>query len=112
MGEARRGQGVGRALYGGLMPLLSRQGLRIACAGITLPNDASVALHERFGFEPWGLPPLGWKTGAWRAMSAGGRWSLSPATNGQPVEPEPPVRLGGHGIRGLLLGSAEPEQTR
>ena len=30
----------------------------VACAGITLPNDASVALHESFGFEPdRRLPP-------------------------------------------------------
>jgi len=40
-------RGVGRALYGALLPLLARQGLYVACAGITLPNQASVALHER-----------------------------------------------------------------
>lgn len=92
--EGRRGQGVGRALYGGLMPLLSRQGLRIACAGITLPNDASVALHERFGFELVGVfRGIGWKTGAWRDV---GWWQveLSPPTDRQPAEPEPRVRLG------------------
>jgi L-amino acid N-acyltransferase YncA len=93
VGEGRRGQGVGRALYGELMPLLSRQGLRIACAGITLPNDASVALHERFGFELVGVfRSIGWKTGAWRDV---GWWQveLSPPTDGQPAEPGPPIRL-------------------
>jgi phosphinothricin acetyltransferase len=93
VGEEQRGQGVGRALYGGLMPLLSRQGLRIACAGITLPNDASVALHERFGFELVGVfRDIGWKTGAWRNV---GWWQveLSPPTDGAPVEPGPPARL-------------------
>jgi L-amino acid N-acyltransferase YncA len=93
VGEGQRGQGVGRALYGELMPLLSRQGLRIACAGITLPNDASVALHERFGFELVGVfRRIGWKAGAWRDV---GWWQveLSPATYGQPAKPGPPVRL-------------------
>lgn len=92
VGEGRRRSGVGHALYGGL-PLLSRQGLRIACAGITLPNDASVALHERFGFEPVGVfRHIGWKTGAWRDV---GWWQveLLPPTDGQPAEPGPPVRL-------------------
>ncbi len=94
VGEGRRGQGVGRALYGGLMPLLSRQGLLIVCAGITLPNDASVALLERFGFEPVGVfRHIGWKTGAWRDV---GWWQvelLAPTDYGQPAEPGPPVRL-------------------
>jgi L-amino acid N-acyltransferase YncA len=93
MGEGRRGQGVGRALYGELMSLLSRQGLRIACAGITLPNDASVALHECFGFELVGVfRHIGWKTGAWHDV---GWWQLEllPATDGQPAEPGPPVKL-------------------
>lgn len=91
--EGRRGQGVGRALYGGLIPLLSRQGLRIACAGITLPNDASVALHERFGFELVGVfRRIGWKAGAWHDV---GWWQteLFAPTNGRPAEPGPPVRL-------------------
>jgi phosphinothricin acetyltransferase len=93
VGEGRRGQGVGGALYSKLLPLLARQGLRIACAGITLPNDASVALHERFGFELLGIfRSIGWKAGAWRDV---GWWQveLSPPTDGQPAEPGPPVRL-------------------
>lgn len=93
VGERQRRKGVGRALYGGLMPLLSRQGLRIACAGITLPNDASVALHQRFGFELVGVfPRIGWKSGAWRDV---GWWQveLSPATDDQPAQPGPPARL-------------------
>jgi phosphinothricin acetyltransferase len=91
--EGRHGQGVGRALYGSLMPLLWGQGLRIACAGITLPNYASVALHERFGFELVGIfRRIGWKTGAWRDV---GWWhaQLSPLTDSQPAELGPPARL-------------------
>jgi L-amino acid N-acyltransferase YncA len=89
-----RRQGVGRALYGALLPLLARQGLWIACAGITLPNDASVALHESFGFELVGVyRRIGWKAGSWRDV---GWWqlSLAPAAEEEPpLEPGPPARL-------------------
>jgi len=46
----RRRRGAGRALYGALLPLLRSQGMYIACAGVTLPNEASVTLHDAFGF--------------------------------------------------------------
>jgi phosphinothricin acetyltransferase len=62
---ARRG--IGRALYGVLLPLLARKGNHAAFAGIALPNDASVALHEVMGFTPVGIyREVGWKMGAWR----------------------------------------------
>jgi phosphinothricin acetyltransferase len=94
---AHQRRGVGRALYGALMPLIARQGMHVACAGITLPNDASVALHESFGFRPVGVyRRIGWKAGAWRDV---GWWELqlvSPSSDGaQPAEPGPPVRIGG-----------------
>lgn len=44
-------QGIGTKLYGQLLPTLKAAGLRVAIGGIALPNDASVLLHERFGFE-------------------------------------------------------------
>ena len=43
--ETRRRRGTGRGLYVALFDLLRRQGLQLVCAGITLPNDASVSLH-------------------------------------------------------------------
>ncbi len=49
--------GVGRELYEALLELLARQRYHVACAGITLPNDASVGLHEAVGFEPVGDLP-------------------------------------------------------
>jgi L-amino acid N-acyltransferase YncA len=47
--------GIGRRLYEPLLELLRRQRLQVACAGITLPNDASVALHEALGVQPIGI---------------------------------------------------------
>jgi phosphinothricin acetyltransferase len=48
------GRGIGSALYAALFDALRGEDLRRACAGITLPNEASVALHRRFGFREIG----------------------------------------------------------
>lgn len=48
------GRGIGTALYGALFEALTEEDLHRAYAGITQPNPASVALHERFGFTPVG----------------------------------------------------------
>lgn len=45
------GRGLGAALYGALVPALAPAGFHRAYAGITQPNEASVALHRRFGFR-------------------------------------------------------------
>jgi L-amino acid N-acyltransferase YncA len=86
-------RGVGRELYGALLPLLARQRIQIACAGITLPNDASVGLHEAFGFEPVGIyRRIGFKHGAWHDV---GWWQLRLlGPTAQPQEPLGPQRLG------------------
>jgi phosphinothricin acetyltransferase len=84
-------RGVGRALYQTLFGLLAEQGFRIACAGITLPNDASVGLHEALGFKPVGVyRDIGWKHGAWYDV---GWWQLKLAAGGPPRELGPPPRL-------------------
>ena len=87
-------RGAGRALYGALLPLLREQGLHLALAGITLPNAASVGLHEAHGFEPVGVyREIGFKAGAWRSV---GWWQLRLAEFGSgtvPPEPGPPARL-------------------
>ncbi|KRA80721.1 GNAT family N-acetyltransferase [Altererythrobacter sp. Root672] len=60
-------QGLGRALYAELFPLLARKGCHAAFAGIALPNEASVGLHEAMGFTPVGIyREVGWKLGGWR----------------------------------------------
>jgi L-amino acid N-acyltransferase YncA len=79
---AARRQGVGTALYGRLFQILRAQNLVIACAGITLPNDGSVALHEAQGFRPVGVySPIGFKAGAWHDV---GWWQLELAPPGEP----------------------------
>ena len=63
----RTGQGIGRRLYGALLPELKALGLHAAFAGIALPNAASIRLHESAGFLPIGTyREVGWKMGGWR----------------------------------------------
>jgi len=42
--------GVGTMLYTRLLDLLQRAGFHAAIGGIALPNESSIALHERLGF--------------------------------------------------------------
>lgn len=64
--EAGRGLGVGSALARSLLAVLRLQGYRLAVAGIALPNEASVRLHESLGFEQIGvLRRVGFKLGRW-----------------------------------------------
>lgn len=82
-----QGSGHGRALYAELTERLRRQRFHVACAGITLPNPASIALHESIGFVPVGVyRRIGWKDGAWRDV---GWWQLElqPPSDGVPAEP-------------------------
>lgn len=51
---ASRGQGVGTTLYRVLLECLAGEAVHVALAGIVLPNDASVALHRKFGFTEVG----------------------------------------------------------
>ena len=65
--SGHRRVGVARSLYDRLLAALACQGIHSACAGITLPNPASVALHESLGFELVGVyRRIGFKAGAWR----------------------------------------------
>ena len=45
------GRGAGSRLYEVLFRHLDREDVHRAYAGIALPNPASIALHERFGFK-------------------------------------------------------------
>ena len=79
--------GVGRAVYCSLFQLLTLQGFYNAYAGITLPNPASVGLHESLGFHPVGVyRAVGYKLGAWHDV---GWWQL--VLQAHAIPPEPPT---------------------
>jgi L-amino acid N-acyltransferase YncA len=84
--EGLRRQGVGRALYQRLIAILKMQGFHSAYAGIALPNNASVGLHEAVGFKPIGIyKEVGFKHGQWRDT---GWWHLQLSRDtGAPPEP-------------------------
>ncbi|MBA3458449.1 MAG: N-acetyltransferase [Deltaproteobacteria bacterium] len=64
-----RGQGLGKPLYVALLDELTTRGFHSVVAGITLPNDPSIALHERLGFTACGIvQEAGWKAGGWHAV--------------------------------------------
>jgi phosphinothricin acetyltransferase len=50
-----RSRGIGSALYHHLLDHLQSQAVHVALAGIALPNEASVALHRKFGFKEVGV---------------------------------------------------------
>ncbi len=54
LGAGSRGQGAGTALYRALFAGLAGEPVHVALVGIVLPNDASVALHRKFGFTEVG----------------------------------------------------------
>jgi phosphinothricin acetyltransferase len=72
---AFRRWGVGRGLYTSLSSLLRAQGYFKAYAGIVVPNDESVGLHEAVGFAPVAMfRGVGYKLGRWRDV---GWWQLA-----------------------------------
>ena len=84
--EEACGRGLGARLYAPLLAILERQGFTQAIAAISLPNPASVRLHERLGFEAAGVyRQVGWKLGGWHDV---GLWQrpLAPAAT-PPAEP-------------------------
>ena len=62
--ETHIGQGVGSALFAAFLDAVAASGAHRGIAIIALPNDASVALHERFGYREVGtLDEVGHKMG-------------------------------------------------
>jgi phosphinothricin acetyltransferase len=71
---ARAHSGIGSKLYAKLLPALASAGFHSAMGGIALPNDASVRLHEKFGFEKVAhFKESGMKFGRWIDV---GYWQL------------------------------------
>jgi phosphinothricin acetyltransferase len=62
----RVGQGWGSQLYRELFTQLEAAGIHAVMGGITLPNPASVALHEKLGFRKVAhFEAVGWKSDQW-----------------------------------------------
>jgi phosphinothricin acetyltransferase len=83
-----QGRGLGRMLLSALLERLAQQGYVAAIGAIALPNDASVALHEKLGFVRSGTyREVGFKFGEWLDV---GLWQkeLAPRSLEQP-EPRP-----------------------
>ncbi|HVK28415.1 MAG TPA: GNAT family N-acetyltransferase [Nocardioides sp.] len=66
LAPAAAGRGLGRTLYDDLLARMAAGGVRTALACISLPNDASEALHRACGFERQGvLREVGRKFDRW-----------------------------------------------
>lgn len=82
---------VGRAVYSALFDVLWLQGFVQATAGIALPNEASIRLHELMGFKGVGVfHHVGYKMGQWHDVN----WMELQLRPPPPAEPAPPLALG------------------
>ena len=82
------GQGTGSLLMDALLGHLTRLGYLTVYSCVTVPNERSVALHKRFGFEELGVfPSTGYKHGRWHGVL----WLSKTlgAFDGPPAEPKP-----------------------
>lgn len=63
---AHIGKGLGTALYQHLLVALAALHVHAVIGGVALPNDASVRLHEKFGFiKTAHFAQVGFKFGRW-----------------------------------------------
>jgi L-amino acid N-acyltransferase YncA len=100
--EAKR-RGIGTELYRALVRICQSLGYYRAFAGITLPNEASVRLHEKIGFRPIGVyRRVGFKLGRWHDV---GWWNLDllPEEDA-PREPRAIGEITGSGELDEILG--------
>jgi phosphinothricin acetyltransferase len=68
------GRGIGRSLYAALLDALRERDVHAVIGGVSLPNAASVALHERMGFAQVArFEEVGFKFGRWIDV---GYWQL------------------------------------
>lgn len=66
LADGAMGRGIGAQLYGTLIAGLRERGVHTVLGGIALPNDASIALHEKLGFEKVAqFREVGRKFGKW-----------------------------------------------
>lgn len=71
---AQTGKGTGQRLYSDLIEAIRSHSMRSVIGGISLPNDASIRLHERLGFKKVGhFERVGFKQDRWVDV---GYWQL------------------------------------
>lgn len=64
--HGRERRGLGKPLYSALLPHLRARGIHAVIGGVALPNEASVALHEKLGFDHVAtFREVGFKHGRW-----------------------------------------------
>jgi L-amino acid N-acyltransferase YncA len=81
--------GIGRALYSSLLALLRLQGFYNVYAGIALPNEKSVGVHEAMGMTLVGVyQQVGYKFGSWHDV---GWWQMM--VQPRILEPVPPLTM-------------------
>jgi L-amino acid N-acyltransferase YncA len=84
-----KGKGIGKELYQLLFEILKLQGFGNVYAGITLPNNGSVSIHESCGFKHLATyENIGYKFGNWHSV---GWWKLQ--INDYDLQPPPPLKL-------------------
>ncbi|MFC7749562.1 GNAT family N-acetyltransferase [Paenibacillus thermoaerophilus] len=67
IGEAYRGRGVGNALVKEILARAAEHRHHVVVSGITAGNEASIRMHEKFGFELCGrFREVGFKFGEWQ----------------------------------------------
>ncbi|MBV8731332.1 MAG: N-acetyltransferase [Acidobacteriia bacterium] len=75
VGQGWERRGIGSLLYDQILPLLKARGIHAVLGGIALPNAASVALHEKFGFRKAAeFHEVGFKANRWIDV---GYWQLT-----------------------------------
>jgi len=84
-----QGRGIGKKLYQLLFQILKLQGFRNLYAGITMPNEASINLHEKCGFKHFATyENIGYKLGKWHTVKW---WKLQ--INNYDLNPPPPKKI-------------------
>ena len=68
--QGTHGRGIGTVLLACLVDLLEMQGIRHLYSCVTMPNEKSVRMQKKLGFEDAGRwQDSGWKFGAWHDVA-------------------------------------------
>lgn len=75
LGKDHHGKGIGSKLYQALLDQLKDNNIHAVIGGISLPNESSIALHEKFGFQKVAhFKEVGYKFDRWIDV---GYWQLT-----------------------------------